>query len=620
MSPHSSIAEPLIQETCPCNARSARKTLAPIWLLLGLGSAVLISLVYCPRCSLGLIAVQELADTASSITALTRRIVQKPSVGRYHRSQPRTAVMGRELWVAASGLQSSHFAVIPHSLAGNPLPHAWAATVIRNRVHCSAVGEDFEGLILEDTLGSGSFGTTWSANATSRCDPKLGLDDGQRVAIKIIRLSEGWTSVDSFEREAAVLQRLRHPAIPRYFGAVIRDRPDGQDFGLVSSVVSGQTLEDLLISGRWTADGTNMRALAETLLDVCSHLASFAPPVVHCDIKPSNIVLEAVPAVDGEQTPRWHVYLVDFGAAKQGSGTRATAAGTFGYMAPESFGRVFTPKSDLYGVGATLLFAATGLDPGSLPVERLQIQFRKALTGTIWELQEPWFAELLDRLLAPAPEDRFSTAVEAMKFLRGEPSKAEWRPPAEALAEAGTSLEPPRGSAVRAEQKGYELRILFPPPSVADSLPQGAFAVAWTAFTGVWTAGVLTAGAPIMALFSLPFWISGGDLLKKSFKPLLQGSTELKIGRKSWSFGRLNKEEFIAEGSTAGLKCKDLQSKQTQIVSVNGVMTEEVSDGPATLLLEEGTYQVPIGEGLLPVEVEWLKDIISKHIDRCRGA
>ncbi|CAE8656987.1 unnamed protein product, partial [Polarella glacialis] len=73
-----------------------------------------------------------------------------------------------------------------------------------------------------------------------------------------------------------------------------------------------------------------------------------------------------------------------------------SAEGTFGFMAPESFARVFSPKSDLYGVGATLLFAATGLEPGSLPQQRLCIQFRKALLGTIWEREEPWLAELLD--------------------------------------------------------------------------------------------------------------------------------------------------------------------------------------------------------------------------------
>ena len=134
--------------------------------------------------------------------------------------------------------------------------------------------------------------------------------------------------------------------------------------------------------------------------------ASFAPPVVHRDIKPANILLEfdkssqeslghslvtpekqagfvhvsVVPlpgmypknmelvltlarsAIRLNQPMLHHVaffrtfpkiYLVDFGSAVLGSGTK-TAAGTFGYMAPESFGNSFTPKSDLQLVATQL--------------------------------------------------------------------------------------------------------------------------------------------------------------------------------------------------------------------------------------------------------------------------
>ncbi|CAE8632103.1 unnamed protein product, partial [Polarella glacialis] len=85
---------------------------------------------------------------------------------------------------------------------------------------------------------------------------------------------------------------LHHPAVPRYYGSVVRDRPDGRDFGLVSTLVQGQTLDELVRSGQWVADEKNLRVLAETLLEVCEHLASFAPPVVHRDIKPANVMLE----------------------------------------------------------------------------------------------------------------------------------------------------------------------------------------------------------------------------------------------------------------------------------------------------------------------------------------
>ncbi|CAE8636125.1 unnamed protein product, partial [Polarella glacialis] len=226
--------------------------------------------------------------------------------------------------------------------------------------------------------------------------------------------------------------------------------------------------------------------------------------------------------------------------------------------------------------------------PGSLPQQRLCIQFRKALLGTIWEREEPWLAELLDGLLAPAPEDRFSSAAEASGFLQRARlcgGKQGGLPPGSEVALPSSSLDPPRGSGVRVERSGFNLRVLFPPPDLGDSLPTGAFAIAWTAFTAVWTAGVLSAGAPVMALFSLPFWGAGGSLLKDGFGPLLRGATELRIGRDEWSYGRLGSNKPIAEGSTAQLLCRDAS------LAARGSLT-----------LEEGVLEQRCGQGLRPVE------------------
>eukprot|EP00435_Cladocopium_sp_Y103_P055332 s15_g18.t1 len=243
------------------------------------------------------------------------------------------------------------------------------------------VGDELNGFQLDEPLGAGAFGTTWRARATNQSDLQaLNLVEGQEVALKLIKLQDGWSTLDKFEREASVLQRLRHVSIPRYYGTVQREGREGLDLGLVSQLVEGKTLEEEVAKGRWVATPENLRVLAETLLEVCMHMASFAPPVVHRDIKPANILLEFD---NSSQRTDPKIYLVDFGSAVLGSGTR-TAAGTFGYMAPESFGNSFTPKSDLYGVGASLLFAATGLEPGSLPVDRLQVKFEKALVGTVW--------------------------------------------------------------------------------------------------------------------------------------------------------------------------------------------------------------------------------------------
>lgn len=65
------------------------------------------------------------------------------------------------------------------------------------------------------------------------------------------------------------------------------------------------------------------------------------------------------------------------------------------------------------------------------------------------------------------------------------------------------SLEAPRGSKISVKEEAGELRILFPPPSWSSLVGPGTFTVAWMTFTAVWTAGVVSAGAPLMSLFSL---------------------------------------------------------------------------------------------------------------------
>ncbi|CAE7695781.1 pkaA [Symbiodinium sp. CCMP2456] len=469
----------------------------------------------------------------------------------------------------------------------------------------AGAGDVVEGLLLEEKLGAGSFGTTWKATVSERCEVP-DLSPGQKVALKLVRLEEGWTTLDKFERESSVLKRLRHAAVPSYYGSVVRDRPNGQDFGLVCNIVNGNTLEEELRGGRWVATVDNIKLLAETLLEVCVHLASFAPPIVHRDIKPQNILLEAA-STDDTRTS-WRTYLVDFGSAVLGSGTR-TAEGTFGYMAPESFGRVFTPKSDLYSVGATLLYAATGLEPGTLPQERLKVKLRPAFVGTVWERQERWFLKLLEGLLEPAP---VSSAAEALSFLRQPVTEAALplgqltasnsiaKNQATLQSRTEVTLEPPRGSRISVDRRGEELRVLLPPARWQSRVSVGSFGIAWTTFTAVWTAGVIAAGASFMALFSLPFWTTGAALLKDTFGPLLRGAAELLIRGDRWTFCKVD-GQVLEQGRTADLQC---------FVSTSG------ASGGKDVVLEEGLVSVKVQEGLPEVEAEWLQALIEKHIER----
>ena len=72
------------------------------------------------------------------------------------------------------------------------------------------------------------------------------------------------------------------------------------------------------------------------------------------------------------------VYLVDFGSVQTvlaAEGGTRTVVGTYGYMPPEQFGGRTVPASDLYSLGATLIYLVTGTHPADLPQKDFRIQF-----------------------------------------------------------------------------------------------------------------------------------------------------------------------------------------------------------------------------------------------------
>jgi serine/threonine protein kinase len=73
----------------------------------------------------------------------------------------------------------------------------------------------------------------------------------------------------------------------------------------------------------------------------------------------------------------------------------------YGYMAPEQFQNRAGPQTDLYGLGATLLYVVSGCSPSSFPQKRLKVVFRDLVNVT------PHLGDIIEQLLEPAPEDRF---------------------------------------------------------------------------------------------------------------------------------------------------------------------------------------------------------------------
>lgn len=188
---------------------------------------------------------------------------------------------------------------------------------------------------------------------------------GNAVVVKSLAfgLDFQWDDLKLFEREAQTLKSIDHPAIPRYLDFFDLATEHSQGFALVQTYIDARSLEEQMRSGRRFSEA-DLKAIARQLLDILDYLHHCQPPVIHRDIKPSNILL-----MEGKEGVG-QVFLVDFGsvqtlAAREGS--TITVVGTYGYMPPEQFGGRAYPTSDLYSLGATLIYLATGKHPADIP-------------------------------------------------------------------------------------------------------------------------------------------------------------------------------------------------------------------------------------------------------------
>lgn len=237
-----------------------------------------------------------------------------------------------------------------------------------------------------------------------------------KVVVKILYLGKDfdWQDLKLFEREAETLQQINHPAIPRYLDYFEFETENDKGFALVQTYVDAKSLEQQLQDGRRFSEEEVMQ-LAQSLLDILDYLHQQQPPIIHRDIKPSNILMKNRSAHHVGD-----VYLVDFGSvqnlAHQEGGT-ITVVGTYGYMPPEQFGGRAKPASDLYSLGATLIYLITGLHPTELPQTNLCIQFRQVAKVS------QRFGDWLEWMIEPSLDRRFQTAKIAQEAIDNPPPR-----------------------------------------------------------------------------------------------------------------------------------------------------------------------------------------------------
>lgn len=253
---------------------------------------------------------------------------------------------------------------------------------------------------LERPLGDNGVRQTWLARDLQASDAEK-----QQVVLKLLAFGGNvqWEDLKLFEREAQILQQLSHPRIPKYIDYFSID-DHTLWFGLVHEYIPGKSLKEKLIQAeRFTEK--KVKKIAIEILNILIYLHQLNPPVLHRDIKPSNLIW-------GEDN---RIYLVDFGAVQDKAtkeGVTFTVVGTYGYAPMEQFGGKAVPASDFYALGTTLIHLLTGTSPGELPQKNLQIQFADRVHLS------PHFVGWLQKATEPAPENRFSTAKQALNALK----------------------------------------------------------------------------------------------------------------------------------------------------------------------------------------------------------
>ncbi len=238
-------------------------------------------------------------------------------------------------------------------------------------------------------------------------------ETSERVVIKSLHVEklDGWKFFELFEREANTLSGLNHAGVPNFIEwFASKSENDRPRFHIVQEYIEGKPLAEIINGGGMSEAEFDQLALG--MLDILNYLHSRTPPVFHRDIKPSNIIIREMGAP----------VLIDFGSVT--SGWRAedergsTVAGTHGYMPPEQYMGQVSTRSDLYGLGATLLHVVSGRAPSEFSFDDGRINVPQDLAVRRSTL------EALNRLLEPAPRDRPQSAKEARKlFVSGSSSE-----------------------------------------------------------------------------------------------------------------------------------------------------------------------------------------------------
>ena len=226
----------------------------------------------------------------------------------------------------------------------------------------------------------------------------------RKIAVKVLRKKflDNKNQLEQFKREARSAARLIHPSIVTIY--------DVCDEGDISYILM-EYVEGVSLKAFEEQNGRMDPALAVALTAQLASALDHAHKhnIIHCDIKPQNIVLTEA------MVPK----IVDFGISRIVSNETmaftASVVGSVHYFSPEQAqGLAVTAQSDIYSLGIVFYEMLTGKVPfdgnNAVSVARKQVEEQAPPLRTYWPEAPDALQGIIDKALAKNLQDRYATA------------------------------------------------------------------------------------------------------------------------------------------------------------------------------------------------------------------
>jgi serine/threonine protein kinase len=277
------------------------------------------------------------------------------------------------------------------------------------------IGQTIENFRIERQIGQGGMGVVYEATDTSL---------NRKVALKIMHkhLAARESFQQRFVREAQNAARLKHPNIVQIHHFFSKN---GQLY-LIMELLEDGSLQDYMRRLREQGRRMEQAEAIELMRQVTVGLHyAHQQGMVHRDMKPGNILLTR--STDGSSPATiYRAMIADFGLAKllQDMQTSQTGpVGTLAYMSPEQIlGGKVDHRSDIYALGVMLFELLVGYRPFNPQSLRDAVRAHRG-GPVLTPANRPagldvQLEEILNRCLAPDPQDRYQSAHEIALALK----------------------------------------------------------------------------------------------------------------------------------------------------------------------------------------------------------